>query len=182
MSPKKKRTSDHSPPPGGTVGGVGAAYASLAGLPPIYGLYSCTVPLVMYGLFGSCGQLAVGPTAVHAMIPGTRPRRRALGVHEEYTLACIHTAYTYRILHASMKYICAFSCGLREIYLCIFHVVHVTCTCVFHAETKWKTQNEEQVNDFNFCADRKNFGKMKANLCIFPSLSLTGIFVAVCPV
>eukprot|EP00668_Euglena_longa_P014336 GGOE01018320.1.p1 GENE.GGOE01018320.1~~GGOE01018320.1.p1 ORF type:complete len:664 (+),score=199.75 GGOE01018320.1:41-1993(+) len=44
------------------------AYASLAGLPPIYGLYSCTVPLVMYGLFGSCGQLAVGPTAVHAMI------------------------------------------------------------------------------------------------------------------
>jgi SulP family sulfate permease len=44
------------------------AYATLAGLPPIAGLYSSLTPLVVYGLLGSCGQLAVGPTAIHAII------------------------------------------------------------------------------------------------------------------
>ena len=29
------------------------AYATLAGVPPIYGLYSSTLPLLVYGLFGS---------------------------------------------------------------------------------------------------------------------------------
>ena len=44
------------------------AYASLAGLPAINGLYSSLTPLIVYGLLGSSGQLAVGPTAIHAII------------------------------------------------------------------------------------------------------------------
>ncbi|KAG1365749.1 putative Sulfate transporter 4.1, chloroplastic [Cocos nucifera] len=39
------------------------SYAKLAGLHPIYGLYSGFVPLFVYAIFGSSHQLAVGPVA-----------------------------------------------------------------------------------------------------------------------
>ncbi|MCA9522648.1 MAG: solute carrier family 26 protein [Myxococcales bacterium] len=44
------------------------AYAMLAGLPPIYGLYASTVPLVVYAVFGSSRQLAVGPVAIDSLL------------------------------------------------------------------------------------------------------------------
>eukprot|EP01012_Entosiphon_sulcatum_P023591 TRINITY_DN2867_c0_g1_i1.p1 TRINITY_DN2867_c0_g1~~TRINITY_DN2867_c0_g1_i1.p1 ORF type:complete len:638 (-),score=116.18 TRINITY_DN2867_c0_g1_i1:288-2201(-) len=44
------------------------AYGTLAGLSPVYGLYASLVPLCVYALLGSSGQMAVGPTAIHAMI------------------------------------------------------------------------------------------------------------------
>jgi len=44
------------------------AYAMLAGLPPITGLYAATVPLLAYTLFGSSRQLAVGPVAMVSLL------------------------------------------------------------------------------------------------------------------
>lgn len=41
----------------------GMSYALLAGLPPVYGLYSSFVPVIMYAAFGSSRHLAVGPVA-----------------------------------------------------------------------------------------------------------------------
>lgn len=46
----------------------GMAYAMIAGLPPIYGLYAATLPLLVYALLGSSRQLAVGPTALSALL------------------------------------------------------------------------------------------------------------------
>ncbi len=46
----------------------GMAYAMIAGLPPIYGLYASLVPLVIYGLLGSSRQLAVGPVAMVSLL------------------------------------------------------------------------------------------------------------------
>ena len=46
----------------------GMAYAVLAGLPPVMGLYAVTVPLLVYALFGSSRQLAVGPVAIVSII------------------------------------------------------------------------------------------------------------------
>jgi len=46
----------------------GMGYAMLAGLPPIYGLYASTVPLVIYALFGTSRQLAVGPVAMVSLL------------------------------------------------------------------------------------------------------------------
>jgi sulfate permease, SulP family len=46
----------------------GMAYAMLAGLPPVVGLYASTVPLVVYALFGSSRQLAVGPVAIVSLL------------------------------------------------------------------------------------------------------------------
>jgi len=46
----------------------GMAYALIAGLPPIYGLYASLVPLVIYALFGTSRQLAVGPVAMVSLL------------------------------------------------------------------------------------------------------------------
>ncbi|CAI5504846.1 unnamed protein product [Closterium sp. Naga37s-1] len=44
------------------------SYAKLAGLPPIYGLYSAFVPILSYVVFGSSRQLAVGPVAIVSIL------------------------------------------------------------------------------------------------------------------
>ncbi len=46
----------------------GMAYAMIAGLPPIYGLYASTIPLLIYALFGTSRQLAVGPVAMVSLL------------------------------------------------------------------------------------------------------------------
>jgi len=49
----------------------GMAYAMLAGLPPIYGLYASTIPLIIYAIFGTSRQLAVGPVAMVSILIST---------------------------------------------------------------------------------------------------------------
>lgn len=44
------------------------AYAMLAGLPPIYGVYASIFPLIAYALFGSSRFISVGPTAVISLM------------------------------------------------------------------------------------------------------------------
>lgn len=46
----------------------GMAYALLAGLPPIYGLYAAIAPLAIYAIFGTSRQLAIGPVAIISML------------------------------------------------------------------------------------------------------------------
>ena len=46
----------------------GIAYAMIAGLPPIYGLYTAMIPQIMYAIFGTSRQLAVGPVAMDSLI------------------------------------------------------------------------------------------------------------------
>lgn len=46
----------------------GMAYAMIAGLPPIYGLYASTIPLIIYALLGTSRQLAVGPVAMVSLL------------------------------------------------------------------------------------------------------------------
>jgi sulfate permease, SulP family len=46
----------------------GMAYSMLAGLPPIYGLYAATLPLIVYALMGTSRQLAVGPVAMVSLL------------------------------------------------------------------------------------------------------------------
>lgn len=44
------------------------AYAALAGMPPVTGLYASIVPLMVYALLGTSGSLAVGPVAITALM------------------------------------------------------------------------------------------------------------------
>jgi MFS superfamily sulfate permease-like transporter len=47
---------------------VGIAYADLAGVPPVIGIYSAIFPLLVYALFGSSRQLMTGPDAATCII------------------------------------------------------------------------------------------------------------------
>ena len=44
------------------------AYALLAGLPPEIGLYAATIPVIIYAVFGTSRQLAVGPVAIVSLL------------------------------------------------------------------------------------------------------------------
>ena len=46
----------------------GMAYALLAGLPPEIGLYASIVPVLIYAVFGTSRQLAVGPVAIVSLL------------------------------------------------------------------------------------------------------------------
>ena len=46
----------------------GMAYAMIAGLPPVYGLYAALVPQIIYAFLGTSRQLAVGPVAMDSLL------------------------------------------------------------------------------------------------------------------
>lgn len=48
----------------------GMAYAMIAGLPPIYGLYAAFLPQVIYSIFGTSRQLSVAPVAMISLLVG----------------------------------------------------------------------------------------------------------------
>ncbi len=62
----------------------GMAYALIAGLPPIYGLYASLAPLVVYAVFGSLRQLAVGPVAMVSLLVAAAVGPIAQGQPELY--------------------------------------------------------------------------------------------------
>ncbi len=49
----------------------GMAYASIAGLPAVYGLYASIIPIIIYAVFGTSRQLAVGPVAMVSLLTAT---------------------------------------------------------------------------------------------------------------
>lgn len=72
ISNYRKQDFQHDLIAGLTVGVMlipqGMAYAMIAGLPPIYGLYASTLPLLIYALLGTSRQLAVGPVAMVSLL------------------------------------------------------------------------------------------------------------------
>lgn len=62
----------------------GMAYALIAGMPPIYGLYASLVPLALYALLGTSRQLAVGPVAMVSLLVAAGVGPLAGGDPERY--------------------------------------------------------------------------------------------------
>jgi sulfate permease, SulP family len=65
------------------------AYAMLAGLPPVVGLYASMAPLVAYALFGTSRTLAVGPVAVLSLMTAAAAGQVAAGGTPEYLAAAL---------------------------------------------------------------------------------------------
>lgn len=71
----------------------GMAYAMIAGLPPIYGLYASTIPLIIYALLGTSRQLAVGPVAMVSLLTAAGVGAIAEGGTETYIIMAITLAF-----------------------------------------------------------------------------------------
>lgn len=76
----------------------GMAYAMIAGLPPIYGLYASTVPLIIYALLGTSRQLAVGPVAMVSLLTATGVAMLASGNTALYISLAIMLAFLVGII------------------------------------------------------------------------------------
>lgn len=81
----------------------GMAYAYLAGMPPIYGLYAGLVPLIAYGVFGSSRHLSVGPVAVSALLVFAGIKTMAEPLTAEFVELAILAAFLIGLLQISLS-------------------------------------------------------------------------------
>jgi high affinity sulfate transporter 1 len=72
---------------------VGVAYAELAGLDPVTGLYSSILPLLVYALLGSSRQLIVGPDAATCALVAAAVTPLASGNAEHYQAISVTLAF-----------------------------------------------------------------------------------------
>ncbi len=80
----------------------GMAYAMLAGMPPIYGLYAATVPLILYALLGTSRQLAVGPVAMVSLLTATGVSALAEVGSPEYIGLVLALAFLVGVLQLAL--------------------------------------------------------------------------------
>lgn len=76
----------------------GMAYAMIAGLPPVFGLYAALVPQIIYALTGTSRQLAVGPVAMDSLLVAAGLGALALSGIEEYIAMAIFLALFMGVL------------------------------------------------------------------------------------
>lgn len=77
---------------------VSMAYATLAGLPPQYGIYGYLVGGVFYALLGTGKQLAIGPTSAISLLVGTTIAGMAQGDVQRWADIASLTALVFGIL------------------------------------------------------------------------------------
>lgn len=92
-------------PAGITVGIMlipqGMAYALIAGLPMVYGLYASLVPQVIYALTGTSRQLAVGPVAMDSLLVAAGLTSIALVGSDRY----VELAITLALMMGSIQFL-----------------------------------------------------------------------------
>ncbi|GLJ55379.1 hypothetical protein SUGI_1188950 [Cryptomeria japonica] len=81
------------------------SYAKLAGLHPIYGLYSSFVPIFAYAIFGSSRQLAIGPVALVSLLVSNVLSSIVDSSDELYTELAILLALMVGILECVMGFL-----------------------------------------------------------------------------
>lgn len=74
------------------------AYALIAGLPPVYGLYAASIPVIIAALFGSSPQLATGPVAIVSFLTFTSLMSYAKPGEEKFIELAILMAFLVGII------------------------------------------------------------------------------------
>ena len=77
---------------------VSLAYATLAGLPPQYGIYGYLFGGLFYALFGTSKQLAIGPTSAISLLVGTTVAGMANGDVERWSEIASLTALVFAVM------------------------------------------------------------------------------------
>ena len=83
----------------------GMAYALIAGLPPVYGLYAALVPQVVYAVLGTSRQLAVGPVALDSLLVAAGLGSLSISGPEEYILLAISLSFMVGLLQITMGFL-----------------------------------------------------------------------------
>ena len=84
----------------------GMAYALIAGLPPIYGLYAALTPQIVYAILGTSRQLAVGPVAIDSLIVASGLGIISISSPEQYILMAISLTFivgSFQLIMALFK-------------------------------------------------------------------------------
>jgi len=71
----------------------GMAYAMIAGLPPVYGLYASLFPMLLYAIMGTSRQLTVGPVALDSILVAAGLGTLAISGIENYIAMAILLAF-----------------------------------------------------------------------------------------
>ncbi len=80
----------------------GMAYAMIAGLPVVYGLYAALIPQIVYGFFGTSRHLAVGPVAMDSLLVAAGLTGIAVAESENYIALALLLAFMMGGLQLSM--------------------------------------------------------------------------------
>ncbi|MBS7255304.1 SulP family inorganic anion transporter [Flavobacterium branchiicola] len=77
---------------------VSLAYATLAGLPPQYGIYGYLIGGIFYAALGTCKQLAIGPTSAISLLVGTTIAGMAHGNLQRWCEIASLTALVFAVM------------------------------------------------------------------------------------
>ncbi|MEE3149081.1 MAG: SulP family inorganic anion transporter, partial [Bacteroidota bacterium] len=83
----------------------GMAYAMIAGLPPVFGLYAALLPQVIYALMGTSRQIAIGPVAMDSLIIASGLGALSLSGIDEYIAMAIFLALFVGIIQILMGFL-----------------------------------------------------------------------------
>jgi len=83
----------------------GMAYALIAGLPAVYGLYAALIPQMVYAVLGTSRQLAVGPVALDSLLVAAGLGSLSLSGPQEYILLAIFLSFMVGILQIAMGFL-----------------------------------------------------------------------------
>jgi Sulfate permease family len=101
---------------------LGMSYARLAGLPAYYGLYGSFIPPIIYPMFGSTHQLAVGPAALLSLLVS-----QGVGqIMDEDHLGLQETDPEYIRLYTGLAIQCSFLCAILNLAMGLFRVGFIT--------------------------------------------------------
>src|SRR5680860_1686738 len=83
----------------------GMAYAMIAGMPPVYGLYAALVPILIYAFLCTSRQLAVGPVAMDSLLVAAGLGTLALTGVESYIAMALLLAFMVGVIPVSYTHL-----------------------------------------------------------------------------
>ena len=80
----------------------GMAYAMIAGVPVVYGLYAALLPQIIYGFLGTSRHLALGPVAMDSLLVAAGLTGIAVAGTEHYIALALLLALMMGLLQLGM--------------------------------------------------------------------------------
>jgi sulfate permease, SulP family len=80
----------------------GIAYATIAGMPPVYGLYAGMIPAIVAALFGSSWQLVSGPTVAGSLVMASALSAIAVPASDHYVVLALTLAFLVGVIELTM--------------------------------------------------------------------------------